>query len=184
MASVLSQITPHIHTVHSTRENRMKNLNHYIAIYKQQLDKGDILIAYNQLVKFVMKLRLDCIKSCSEYYSFTGILHGYMDYTYFYYSNDFLKSKKLKLGLVLNHSEMRFEIWLLGNTKSVQTNYWNLLKKFKWNKDRKEMPKYSVVEVVIESNPDFDNLPLLSEKIEKQLIEISDEIIGALKKLD
>jgi hypothetical protein len=103
----------------------MKNLNHYVSIYKAQLDKGDILIAYNQLVKFVMKLRIDFIKSLSEQYSFTGILHGYMDYTYFYYSNDFLKGKKkkLKLGLVLNHSEMRFEIWLLGNTISIQKKY-------------------------------------------------------------
>ena len=76
----------------------MKSLNDYVAIYKEQLEKGDILIAYNQLVKFVMKLRVDFIKNLSDQYSFSGILHGYMDYTYFYYTNDFLKSKKLKLG--------------------------------------------------------------------------------------
>ncbi|WP_299442863.1 hypothetical protein [uncultured Aquimarina sp.] len=161
----------------------MKNLNQYVAIYKAQLDKGDILIAYNQLVKFVMKLRVDFIKSLSEQYSFTAILHGYMDYTYFYYSNDFLKRKKLKLGLVLNHSEMRFEIWLLGNTISIQKKYWDLLKESKWNKDRKEMPKYSILEAVVENKPDFDNLPLLSEKIEKKLVEQSDEIIGKIKKM-
>ncbi len=162
----------------------MKNLNHYVEIYKEQLDKGDILIAYNQLVKFVMKLRVDFIKSLSEQYSFTGILHGYMDYTYFYYSNEFLKSKKLKLGLVLNHSEMRFEIWLLGNTISVQKKYWNVLKTSKWNKDKNEMPKYSVLEVILENKPDFDNLPLLSQKIENKLIESSNEIISAIKKLN
>ena len=103
----------------------MKNLNHYVGIYKEQLDKGDILIAYNHLVKFVMNLRVGIIKNLSKQYSFTSILHGYMDYTYFYYSNDFLKSKKLKLGLVLNHLEMRFEIWLLGNTIPNQKNIEN-----------------------------------------------------------
>jgi len=46
------------------------------------------------------------------------------------------------------------------------------------------MPKYSILEAVIESKPDFDNLPLLSERIEKKLIEQSDEIIGAIKKLN
>lgn len=158
----------------------MKNLNHYVAIYKEQLNKGDILIAYNELVKFVMKLRVDFIKTLSEYYSFSGILHGYMDYTYFYYNNDFLKSKKLKLGLVLNHLEMRFEIWLLGNTIAVQKNYWNLLKESKWNKDRKEMPKYSILEVILENNPDFDDLPLLSQKIESKLLDVSNEIIDAI----
>lgn len=162
----------------------MKNLNHYITIYKEQLDKGDILIAYNHLVKFVMKLRVDFIKKLSEQYSFTGILHGYMDYTYFYYSNDFLKSKKLKLGLVLNHLEMRFEIWLLGNTISIQKQYWNLLKESTWNKNRKEMPTYSILEIIINDHPDFDNLPLLSQQIEKKLIEQSDEIISTIKRLD
>lgn len=161
----------------------MKNLNHYVAIYKAQLDKGDILIAYNQLVRFVMKLRVDFIKSLSEQYSFTGILHGYMDYTYFYYSNDFLKAEKLKLGFVLNHSEMRFEIWLLGNTISIQKKYWNLLRASTWNKGRKEMPQYAILEAVIEDQPDFDNLPLLSKKIEKKLIEQSHEILSVLKKL-
>lgn len=161
----------------------MKNLNHYVAIYREQLEKGDILIAYNQLVKFVMRLRTDFIKSLSEHYSFTGILQGYMDYTYFYYSNDFLKSKKLKLGLVLNHLEMRFEIWLLGNTVNIQKEYWDLLKESKWNKDRKEMPKYSILEAIIESEPDFDNLPLLTEKIEKRLIKKSNEIVSALEML-
>ncbi len=77
----------------------MRNLNHYVTIYKEQLNKGDILIAYNQLVKLVMKLRMDFIKSLSKQYSFTGILHGYMDYTHFYYSNDFLKNKKVKIRI-------------------------------------------------------------------------------------
>ena len=162
----------------------MKNLNHYVALYKEQLDKGDILIAYNQLVKFVMKLRVDFIKNLSEQYSFTGILHGYMDYTYFYYSNEFLKSKKLKLGLVLNHLEMRFEIWLLGNTISIQKNHWDLLRESEWNKDKKDMPKYSILEAIIEDKPDFDNLKSLSEKIQKLTIEESDKIINEVKKLN
>lgn len=161
----------------------MKNLNHYVAKYKEQLDKGDILIAYNALVKFVMKLRVDFIKNLSNQYSFTGILHGYMDYTYFYYTNDFLKSKKLKLGLVLNHVEMRFEIWLLGNTIKVQKEYWELLKSSEWNKNKSEMPKYSILEAIIEVTPDFDNLPLLSQKLESTLIEESSKIITTIKTL-
>ncbi|MFK7920554.1 MAG: hypothetical protein AB8H47_01295 [Bacteroidia bacterium] len=162
----------------------MKNFNHYVSIYKEQLDKGDILIAYNGLVKFVMQLRTDFIKNLSERYAFSGILHGYMDYTYFYFTNEFLKSKKLKLGLVLNHLEMRFEIWLLGNTKDIQKSYWNALKESEWNKGRKEMPEYSILEIVIEKEPDFNDLRLLSQKIENKLIVISDEIVNAIENLD
>ncbi|WP_282042735.1 DUF7000 family protein [Winogradskyella flava] len=162
----------------------MENLNKYVAVYKEQLEKGDILIAYNELVKFVMKLRTEFIKTLSDKYSFAGILHGYMDYTYFYYSNDFLKSKKLKLGLVLNHLEMRFEIWLLGNTIPTQKNHWELLKNTKWNKDKTEMPKYSILETTLVENPDFDNLEKLTKQIETKMIKASDEILDYLKTLD
>lgn len=162
----------------------MKNLNHYVALYKAQLEKGDILIAYNELVKFVMQLRTDCIKQLSEQYSFLGILHGYMDYTYFYYTNAYLKGKKLKLGLVLNHLEMRFEIWLLGNTKQVQNQYWTALKNTKWNEGRTEMPTYSIVEAVIDDEPDFDDLSALAQKLEDHLVRVSEEIINAVKALD
>lgn len=162
----------------------MENLNNYVAVYKEQLEKGDILIAYNELVKFVMKLRTEFIKTLSDQYSFAGILHGYLDFTYFYYSNDFLKSKKLKFGLVLNHVEMRFEIWLLGNTIPTQKKYWELLKNTKWNKDKTEMPKYSIIETTLVENPDFNNLDKLTEQIETKMIKASDEILDYLKTLD
>ena len=162
----------------------MENLNKYVAVYKEQLEKGDILIAYNELVKFVMNLRTEFIKTLSDQYSFAGILHGYMDYTYFYYSNDFLKNKKLKLGLVLNHLEMRFEIWLLGNTIPNQKKYWELTKTTKWNKDRMEMPKYSILETTLVKNPDFNNLGKLTEQIETEMIKASDEILDYLITLD
>lgn len=162
----------------------MENLNKYVSIYKEQLNKGDILIAYNELVKFVMKLRTDLIKDLSHKYAFAGILHGYMDYTYFYYSNDYLKSKKLKFGLVLNHLEMRFEVWLLGGTLPVQKKYWELSKNTKWNKNRVEMPNYSILEAVLVENPDFDNLDMLTEQIENEMIKVSDEILDYLKQID
>lgn len=161
----------------------MENLNKYVAVYKEQLEKGDILIAYNELVKFVMNLRTEFIKTLSDHYSFAGILHGYMDFTYFYYSNDFLKSKKLKFGLVLNHVEMRFEIWLLGNTIPTQKKYWELLKNTKWNKDKTEIPKYSILETTLVKNPDFNNLDKLTEQIESKMINASNEILDYLKTL-
>jgi hypothetical protein len=162
----------------------MKNLNKYVSVYKEQLNKGDILIAYTELVKFVMKLRTDFMKSLSEKFTFAGILHGYMDYTYFYYSNDFLNSKKLKFGLVLNHLEMRFEIWLLGNTVPIRKKYWELSKNTKWNENRTEIPKYSIMEVTLVKDPDFDNLDKLAELIETKMIEVSNEVEDYLRSIE
>ena len=43
------------------------------------------------------------------------------------------------------------------------------------------MPQYSILEAVIIDNPDFNNLELLSQKIHKNMIQVSDEVIDLLK---
>lgn len=160
----------------------MKDLNHYVDIYKQQLEKGDIKEAYVRLVKYVTRLETTLSNNLSESYSFGGLFQGYMDYTYFYYSNDFLKSKKLKMGLILNHSKMQFEIWLLGQTIPVQEKYWQYFKTTKWNKGRTTKPQYSILEIVLIDKPDFNNLEELSVQIENRLIRVSEDIIEDIRK--
>ncbi len=159
----------------------MEDLNKYVSIYKKQLDEGNIQKAYTGIVKYVMNLKTVFKKDHSDKFSVGNILQGYMDYTYFYFSNTYLEKYKLKLGLVLNHQDMRFEIWLLGRTVDVQKKYWELLKASKWNKGREEMPKYSILEGIIVENPDFNNLDQLTKEIENRTIQISDEILSELK---
>lgn len=79
---------------------------------------------------------------------------------------------------------MRFEIWLLGNTRAIQKKYWNFLKASKWNKNRIEMPKYAILETIIENKPNFNNLPLLSKNTEQKLRTTSKEVINSLEKLN
>lgn len=160
----------------------MKDFNHYIDIYKEQLDKGDIQQAYTGLVKYVTRLRTTLSGNLSESYSFGNLFQGYMDYTYFYYSNDFLKERKLKLGLVLNHTKMQFEVWLLGQTISIQEKYWQYFKSTKWNENRTTKPTYSILEAVIVEHPNFNDLEKLTELIETRLAEVSGEIIEEVKK--
>lgn len=162
----------------------MENLNKYISIYKKQLDEGNIQKAYSGLVKYVMKLKTTFKNNHSDKFSIGNILQGYMDFTYFYFSNNYLEQHKLKLGLVLNHQEMRFELWLLGRTSDIQKRHWELLKTTKWNKYKTEMPKYSILENIIVEKPDFNNLELLTEQIENRTIQVSDEIINYLKSIN
>ncbi len=160
----------------------MKELNDYVAAYKEQLEKGDIQEAYSGLVKYVMKLRTALSKNLSGCYSFGSLFQGYMDYTYFYYSNDFLKKRKLKFGLVLNHPKMQFEVWLLGQTRPIQEKYWQFFKATKWNNDKTTKPKYSILEALLIENPDFNDLDSLSQQIESKLVSISSNIIDDIKK--
>ena len=159
---------------------KKKDLNYFVSVYKGLLENGDIQVAYDQLVKYIQKLKTVFSKELTNEYSCGNVFQGYMDYTYFYLSNDFLKHRKLKLGLVLNHKDMRFEIWLLGQTKDIQEKYWNMLKDTKWISSKK-IPQYSIFEVTLISDPDFNELESLTSKIKDKLILVADEISTSLR---
>lgn len=160
----------------------MKGLNDDIRAYREQLKKGTIQKAYAGLVKYVMLLGTRLSKKLAGQYSFGNLFQGYMDYTYFYYSNDFLKERKLRLGLVLNHPEMRFEIWLLGQNLQIQEKYWQYFKSTRWNTNRATRPQYAILETVLIQDPDFDHLNKLSAQLEEKLITVSAAIIDDIKK--
>jgi len=86
-----------------------KTLNEYIDIYKEQLDKGNIQKAYTALIKYVQTLKVHLSKKVNKY-SYGNVAQGYMDYTYFYFFDKFLRSKELRFGIVLNHNKLRVEL--------------------------------------------------------------------------
>ncbi|MCW7489129.1 DUF7000 family protein [Leptospira meyeri] len=159
----------------------MKDFNDYVNLYKEQLQIGDIQEAYAGLVKYVTKLGTNLSKNLSKSYSFGSLFQGYMDYTYFYYSNKFLKDRKLKMGFVLNHPKMQFEVWLLGQTIPIQERYWEYFKNTKWSKNRTTKPQYSILETVIIENPNFNDLEKLSNQIEKSIVQVTADIIQDIK---
>lgn len=159
----------------------MEKLSNYILTYKQQLAIGDVQKAYVALVKYVMKLKSHLSKTLSDEFSFGNIFQGYMDYTYFYFTDKHLRDHKLRYGVVLNHEKMQFELWLLGQNAEVQNKYWKLLKSTKWNEGRSEMPQYSVLKIILVDNPDLNDLDSLTLRIEKEVITFTAEITQYLK---
>lgn len=157
-----------------------KSMNEYVSIYKNQLDEGDIQVAYEHLIKYMMQLKSYFSATLNEKYSFGNVSPGYMDYTYFPFLNDYLRNKKLRFGIILNHKKMRFELWLMGQNAEIQNRYWEIVKATKWNQGVEKMPKYSVLETVLVSTPDFDDLDLLSKTIKNSAVRVIDEIITCL----
>lgn len=160
-----------------------KSLNEHIEVYRQQLEQGDIQIAYERLRKYVLNLRAHFHKALSDKYSFGNVSPGYMDFTYFPFFDESLRSRKLRFGLVLNHQKLRFELWLIGQNEQVQSRFWQLLKNSKWNEGRREMPRYSVLEAVVCDAPDFDNLDALTVEIEQRSVRIAEEIQDFIRDL-
>ena len=105
-----------------------RKINSCISLYREQINKSDIQKTYMFLLKYVMQVKTSFEKAFSKEYSCGNVSPGYMDYSYFPFANDYLRSKGLRFGIVLNHNEMRFELWLLGQNKEIQNRYWNILK--------------------------------------------------------
>lgn len=157
-----------------------KTTNDYISIYKSQLQQGDIQIAYKRLFEFIGFLKASFQSDPGDQWSFGNISPGYMDYTYFPFFNEYLRGKKLRFGIVLNHRHMRFELWLMGQNAEVQKQYWNILKSTKWNEGRSKMPQYSVLEAVLVEAPDFNNFDILSAQVQKTTASVLKEIMELL----
>lgn len=145
-----------------------KNINSLIKNYKEILKEEDFQYTYHYLMKFMGKIKSGFSKKYKDY-SFGNIAPGYLDFTYFSFSNKELRNKSLRYGIVLNHKEMRFELWLMGQNKEIQEKYWDLLKNTKWNRELIEMPKYSVLEKILVENPDFTK----EENLIEELINIT-----------
>ena len=156
-----------------------KCLNARISAYKDAFASGEIQKTYQNLVGIVQNLRTDFSKTYIGEYSVANVLHGYIDFTYFYLQNDYLKKHKLKLAIVFNHHQAHFELWLLGQTKDVQIGYWEKLKGSKWVNEN-TMPEWSVFQIVMLAEPDFDDPEKLSESIHSSFRVLSKDIFDTL----
>jgi hypothetical protein len=102
-----------------------------------------------------------------------------MDMTYFAFFPASLKQRKLKVGIVFLHEAFRFEVWLFGYNKKIQKKYWDIFKEKSWNKYRIPLNLKgvdSILEHVLVDNPDFSDLNVLTEQIEKGTLDFIENI--------
>ena len=156
----------------------MESMPEYIKEYRKQLEKGVIQKAYQGLMKYIMDLRTHYCKNFPDFAP-GNIYHGYMDMTYFPLSPNSLKSRKLKIAVVFNYDQFRFEAWLTGYNKQIQKQYWILFQESDWNKYR--IPSAikgvdSIVEYTLAENPDFVDLDGLTKQIEKGTLNFINDI--------
>jgi len=162
----------------------MTSLNDSVTEYKKQLDKGDIQIAYRGLIEYMMGLKTFFKRKYPDFLVPGSLYQGYMDMTYFALFPDDLKERKLKIAIVLIHDKMKFEIWLSGINKQIQTKYWNMLK----SKDIKvyHLPETlkgsdSIVEYSLAIDPDFNDPEALTRQIESGTLKFIKDIKGLIK---
>jgi len=159
--------------------------NEYINEYRKQIEKGDIKEAYKGLMEYIMNLRIHFKNKYPDYFVSGSIYHGYMDMTYFSFFPESLKRRNLKIAIVFIHDTIKFEVWLAGYNKQIQTKYWKLFKESDWNKYH--IPSTtkgvdSIIEHTLVDNPDFNDLDTLTKQIERGTLKFIRDVVTFLSK--
>lgn len=163
----------------------MESLPEYIKEFKAQLEKGAIQKAYQGLMEYIMSLKTH-FKNKYPGYSVPGsIYYGYMDMTYFSLFPESLKQRNLKIAIVFLYDTFRFEVWLAGTNKQVQSKYWKLFKESNWTK-YPLVPTTkgadSIVEYILVDKPDFCDLEVLTKQIEQGTLKFIKDIESFLSR--
>ncbi|MBN1265149.1 MAG: hypothetical protein JXA25_06635 [Anaerolineales bacterium] len=165
----------------------MVPLNESMKVYKQQLQKGEIIRAHQGLMQYFRDLKAHLENRYPDYSVSGSIYYGYMDMTYFSFIPPSLGRLSLKPAIVFVYETFRFEIWLAAKNKKVQTKYWNLIRESGWDKydPAPKMAGYDhIISHILVGDPDFQNLDQLTAKIEKGTLEFISDVEWFLAQQD
>lgn len=154
-----------------------KSLNQAMQAYRAALQTGQIQQAYRGLLAFMLKLRTHLSNKYPAAYTASSLHQGAMDISYFAFTPDALRQKKLKVAIVFNHEATHFELWLTGQNKAMHKKYWNTFRNSNWTKDNiAPTPEHMVLRETIVGTPDFDQLDELMIEIEERLMTFIQEV--------
>ena len=163
----------------------MESFHEYIDEYRKQLEKGAIKEAYKGLMEYIMGLRTHFKNKYPDHFVSGSIYHGYMDMTYFSFIPKSIKHRKLRTAIVFNHDTFKFEVWLVGYNKQVQSKYWKFFKESGWNKYHIVSTTKgvdSIIEYILVDNPDFSDLDTLTKQIERATLKFIKDVESFLSK--
>ena len=155
--------------------------------FRRQLENGAIQEAYQGLMQYVRDLRTHFKVAYPQYPVSGSIYYGYMDMTTFSLFPESLKRRGLKVAIVFVYDSFRFEVWLSGSNRKIQSEYWALFKGSDWHKyDLSSDPKREdyVMGHILDGNPDFGDLDTLTGQIERGTLEFIKDVEGALSMID
>lgn len=154
-----------------------KSLNNYLKEYKGLLERGTLQKAYRGLMMYISNLRIHFINKYPNGFAAGNVYQGYMDISYFSFTPESLKQKKLKIVIVFDHEKMQFDVCLAGQNKQIQEKYWKLLKNKPWSRyELSSTPQDFIVGTTLADKPDFDNLNGLTKQIENGVMKFIRDI--------
>lgn len=102
--------------------------SNYINDYKNIIQTTNLQNGYQEFIKFFRYLRTYLEKEMPDYIFTSNIVENNMDYSYFQFTNQNLKSKNIKMAIAFVHKKIDFEIWLSGVNRKTQNYYYENIK--------------------------------------------------------
>jgi hypothetical protein len=162
----------------------MHSIRKDIEELRGQLRSGAIQRAYRALLSYIMGLRTH-FKNKYPDSSVSALYQGYMDMTYFAIFPPSLKQRDLKIAIVFNYTDFRFEAWLAGRNRKINRHYWELFKDRKWPAYRVVTPAKgidSIIECDLVHGFDPSDTDALTTSIENGMGAFIEDIEGFLIK--
>ena len=165
----------------------MKSFAACMETYKKEMKKGDIQVAYSGLIAFILDLRNHLKNEHPEFYVSGNFYQGQLDFTYFPFTPVALKERKLRIAVVFMHKSMTFKVWLGGNNKKVQADYWEQFSEKGW--DKYDVPSSVegidfIAQSVITADPDFADLPKLRDQLTTGIITFAHDAEAYISELE
>ena len=152
------------------------HLDNYKAAMQQEVP-----LVFRGLMDFMLRFRTRLLTYYPSGYAISHLSSGYLDFSYFAFTPEAVRQQKLKVAVVLNHQELRFEIWLCGQNKGVQKQYWKIFKESDWDQSNlAPTPERSVLEEVLVEEPDFSDEAALFKSLETGIMRFNDTLTEAL----
>lgn len=150
----------------------------YLKEYENIMKSTNLQRDYQEFIKFFRYLKIYLEKEMQKY-KFTGnIVENNMDYSYFQFSDETLKSKGLKIVIVFVHKTCNYEVWLSGINRNVQVKYHKELmdsdNKYTLTSDPTRLD-YILKHIII-SNSDYSNIDSLLNEIKSETLNFIEDI--------
>lgn len=152
-------------------------LGKHIEEYHKQLKAGSIQKGYLGLIMYINTLKNHFENKYQDGFVVGNVNQGHMDVSYFSFTPESLKRKKLKVIILFDHEQFYFEVGLVGQNKQIQEKYWKMF-------SGKNTKKYiipptaqdCVVKTALVEKPDFDDLISLTQLIDKGTMKFIQDI--------
>lgn len=148
----------------------LDSFNDQMMQFKTMLAEGTIQHAYQGLIAYLSNLKAYLQKKYPDFIVPSHMYQGYLDMTYFSFFPPSIKEHKLKIGIVFVYESFHFEVALFGVNREVQETYWKLIKESgmeKYHITPDPLKTDYIMNHVLVSDPDFDDLDSLTKRIEE-----------------